>query len=419
MYSEKTVGVLHNMYAVNNSEDKLMMHLSKLKTAENLIISANQVSGLDDEINSKINQIVKTCYQYIDKTQYDAAGTYWLSANNKQSGGSSDYHAYPALRIPAGTYYIRNGGILFTWFKGDNSSAVQITTSPFTVSEEGTIYITAHTSASPAFNYIDSLLANGLLPDEYVFGYYTSKSYVTVDINGNGDYTNIQDALDNIKDSQTNHVTIILMPGTYPRFSMASKKRYISIIGIDNQYCIVKDDKANYNRCAAEIYTEGTIANINFVNTNENWEGQGTSVHSYAVHNDFGITKTKYENCRFYSEGGPGVGMGIYQNSDIEFVNCEFICNQTDQSIGTSQLGAFFCHGANTQTEQKVSLRNCVVLNQTGANTIVLTNAGDYDAHSKVAILIGNCFYGTSGARTNVEGTWDFKYSFGNNVELQ
>ena len=399
--------------------------MPKLTKAENLEIESDQVSDFTDEIVNTLHNAIIVCKQYLDSSNWDAAGTYYNSSCAKQTGGDSAYHAYPPLAIKAGKYHIRNGGNLFTYFKGVSNTITQITASPFTVSEDGTIYITGHT-LSDGFTYDESMLSNVPLPAEYVYGEYdavvnSSKikyPYIIVDAKGEGNFTNIQDAVDSIRgDSENNRYTIILMPGTYTRFSMKNSKRYISIIGLDSRYCIVQDDQANYNRCAAEIRTNGTIANITFKNLATNHTSGGTYPYSYAVHNDYGDSVTVYENCRFYSEGGPGVGMGIYNGSDIVFKNCEFICNQAS-GVGTSALGALYCH-ASTGNNQKITLLNCIVNNMTGSTTALLDNGGGTDDPNKKAILVNNVFWGTNGAQNNIVGTWQYEYSFGNNITLQ
>lgn len=376
----------------------------------------------------KINAIgtFKDIYQYLDKTKA-IDGEYYKSAGVIGTATQGGYWRYPELKLDAGTYYYSSFDRHFSFAVGDSGNTFAFTKSSgaITFDEPTTVYVTnlyGNTDKDAC------MLSNDTLPTKYAYGIIAAaliksninveKSYIVVDASGNGDYTNIQDAVDNANDSESNHVTIVVMAGVYPRFDAYSRTalRYLDIIGINKNSCIVKDSTANYDKCSANLRINGTLKNLTFKNTTENHTVDGSHKYSYAVHNDFGPSVTLFENCNFYSEGGPAVGMGIYAGSDITFENCEFTTKIVNE-IGTPLLGALYCHASNTTNGQKITLRNCIVNNKSG-NITALLDYLNYEDALRTAILISNVFYGTSGAKINIRGKWDYEYSFGNNVEL-
>lgn len=91
----------------------------------------------------------------------------------------------------------------------------------------------------------------------------TSEPPIYVDANGGGDYTSLQDAIDNAGDSKDNPKVIIVMPGTYvmPAYDSTTRykgsNRYLSIIGTDRNSCIVRNDNGYY--CVSPYVDNGVI----------------------------------------------------------------------------------------------------------------------------------------------------------------
>lgn len=175
-----------------------------------------------------------------------------------------------------------------------------------------------------------------------------NNSIIVVDVTGRGDYTNIQDAIDVSNDSADNPVTILVMPGTYPKFSMVNNGetvRYINLIGLSPDLCIVKEDGGNYYEPAGEINTNGVTENITFITTHNSAETSVIKKDAYAVHLDYGGEKTeRFANCKFISYCSAGVGIGMHKNEVIRFDNCRFECSANDAVWGTKGLGALFFH---------------------------------------------------------------------------
>ena len=166
-----------------------------------------------------------------------------------------------------------------------------------------------------------------------------------------------------------------------------------------------------------EVKTDGTIRNLSFIATNDDYSGSTGQSYSYAVHIDFGNCKPKFENCYLYSTNGPAIGIGLSSNMEIAFDDCDFVHNKTGEN-GTSALGAFYLHteGSTSAVGQKLIMNNCRAINKTGTNGICLheLSAGS----EQYALLTNNVFWGTSGAVADIQGTWIYDYSYGNNVSL-
>jgi len=391
----------------------------------------NDIIAIDNDIASIINaENLKR--QYIDNSKAET-GYYYSAAGIISTTSVSGYAIIPKFSLPAGTYYYRRIASGFSYVVDSGGTSSQ----PFENVPVGTDYNTV-TFATDVDVYITELeaseeyvamICDGTPPSQYVYGLYkasggsqSTNPYIIVDANGQGDFTSIQDAIDSItNDSASNQRVIIIMPGKYGRIDLKGiSRRYISLIGVDDMNCIIEDDTAKYENCAANIWTNGIIKNLTFRNTIENHTVDGAQVYSYAVHNDFGASVTFYENCHFYSEAGPAVGMGISDGSDIRFVNCEFVLNQVDPNIGASSLGALFCHsGWNTSGTEELTLINCQCINKSNTAGAYLTYTGQA-SWQRSAILINNVFWGTSGANltVNADASWDYKWSYGNNVTL-
>ena len=270
------------------------------------------------------------------------------------------------------------------------------------------------------------------LNNEYIFtAKNIRKSVIVVDAEGNGDFTNIQDAIVSCTDIDANkaltgiHNTILVMPGIYPRFSMGNggntgvPLRSISIIGVDKKTCIIKDDTGLYNYPPAEIRTNGTIKNLTFYATHDNGDsGTILSKDQYAVHIDFGACDTVFENCDFISYSNCAVGMGLAQDMSVVFDNCHFE-NRGDGTWGMLSNGAFYCHTRKAAdiTNQNLTLKNCEAICENG-NIGALFQVLSSGSSTMFLKLYHNMFWSGSGATATVQQGWNTDTSFGNNISI-
>lgn len=208
-----------------------------------------------------------------------------------------------------------------------------------------------------------------------------SGKFVTV--GKNQMYDNIQDALNKIKDAPDNQITIIVFPGIYPFFATGDRKRYINIIGINKDECIVRDDSGSYYRSPAQMWFNGTVENLTLYATHNEETAPVSGLKSYALHMDYGSNKAKFKNCYFYSENASAVGIGTYQDDYIEFDNCILVNNVPTSYFPYAYLpnyGALFIHSAvgSTITNQNIVLKNCEVIGANSNYAAYLTSIDSY-----------------------------------------
>lgn len=252
------------------------------------------------------------------------------------------------------------------------------------------------------------------------------------------DYTTVQEALTAITDdSETNPYIFYITPGTYETFTMYytdntrlvryGRVRWISLIGLDVNSTIFTDNRGNYLYSPCEIWTNGVVKNITFVNKTdmEHFSQEKNRTMSYAVHSDFGTCKTRYENCVFYSNAGPAVGVGTWLDEILEFYNCRFESDNDGVTFSTETNGAFFCHactsGDETQRHNQVlRMVDCICiapyLTFGGRLTVVEGYEGTYNYELR---NVG--FFGKNGANvsiTNPKNDLFGKYCFNNKPDI-
>lgn len=279
---------------------------------------------------------------------------------------------------------------------------------------------------TPQANYGDTLLAY----DDYKIGSLKQLSIKNIVHIGAGyDYEEVQTALDAITDdSEANPYILIVHPGEYEYFTMRTNKegtlqrevRHISIIGFDKNTTIIKDNRGAYAYPAAEIFTNGTIENISFINkaTSETYAPAGRQNFAYAMHTDFGTEKVTFKNCYFYSNAGSAVGCGTWNDGVLEFINCTFE-SECDGTFGETGKGAFFCHtaSANDVTNQKLVLDNCLSVSKTeniGGRLAVITG---YTGGSYEYLIKNTGFFGINGPNVSItdpDNDLFSAYNFGN-----
>ena len=204
----------------------------------------------------------------------------------------------------------------------------------------------------------------------------SNQNYYTV--GKNQQFSTIQEAIDNSNDSSNNHVTILIYPGKYSKFSMRNKLRYISLIGIDKNNTIIQDDTGNYSNCPAEIRTNGIISNLTFIATHDT--PQEASRFSYAVHMDFGNQNVTFDNCKLVSFQAPAAGIGLYQDDFITFKNCELL-SFADNNFGNFyNLGALYVHSninPNILNQNLTLINNTIQSKSSNRGSVFLDNIGE------------------------------------------
>lgn len=234
-----------------------------------------------------------------------------------------------------------------------------------------------------------------------------NKPFIVVDSKGRGDYTTIEDALKNAADSESNPVTIFVMPGIYypaPKIGTDNKpyeeaNRYISLIGMDKNSCILKGDVGYYywqnNIDYSLIRLNGNILIKNFTfdarsdkyietATQNGWDLTSPHCRGYCVHADGGReenTIIEINNCNMYNDHFACFGFGVRPDSPLKIIDCELI---SDVDSATNQLGGFSSFGTvyghllvgSNLPNQNIDIIRCQIINTNYPQAINLM--GDY-----------------------------------------
>ena len=192
-----------------------------------------------------------------------------------------------------------------------------------------------------------------------------NNSYVTVDKNGNGDYTSIQEAINNY-----NGIPIFVRNGIYEEGRLECSDKDITIIG-ENKYktVIVNYGGVYGNDC---LYaSNGIFSNMSFISQIK--EGVtpeiGQQNGAYAVHVDSNNQANGtiiFNDCIMISDFNAPFGSGLRKDNTIELNNCDLISRQYNrgQDFANGGMGALFVHNNHTGTgdncpNQIIRLNNC------------------------------------------------------------
>lgn len=179
-----------------------------------------------------------------------------------------------------------------------------------------------------------------------------AKSYDSVLVGTTEDYTytNINNAI-----VDNPNAIISVDYGTYETEiqNLATDK---IIVGKDKNLCVLNGTNRNYDTPPIEI-SGGIVKHftVNMVNAED------ASHKGYCLHSDTSscIGKTLIvEDCLFDCKGQHTIGMGIWQNENVLFKNCEFVFSDTES---TPAIAPFFAHNSGTSDGvATVRFHNCI-----------------------------------------------------------
>lgn len=191
-----------------------------------------------------------------------------------------------------------------------------------------------------------------------IFNYYEPVLYV----GGNEKFSQIQEAVNNSKDTPKYKVIIKVNPGVYSKVKVGGE-RNISIIGSDKHTCIIRDDYGIYANAPLEIEGDCLVKNLTIISTHNKNNADVDSLRAYAVHADwYGKGISEFNNCIFSSDQNAAFGCGLHQNQTVKLINCELYSHTPPESSMTKN-GALFVHCAleNDITEQHLIVENCKI----------------------------------------------------------
>lgn len=208
-----------------------------------------------------------------------------------------------------------------------------------------------------------------------------NKNVVTVSHDGSKMFKSITEAVTYAKTiaSKTNPITIIVYPGIYNE-KIIIHNSYISIIGTNKQYCIIMNDKGDYDN--APIFASGNfyISNLTIKATHDgtsNFVENRTDdykIGAYGIHiedSNYANTDEKIgtvENCIIYSAQNQAIGIGMGKNCKYIIRNCTLINDTPDRmyELYTRPLktGALGCHRGyfdGNSFYQFLEMSNCIL----------------------------------------------------------
>ncbi|MCM3208486.1 hypothetical protein [Paenibacillus illinoisensis] len=215
-------------------------------------------------------------------------------------------------------------------------------------------------------------------------------------------YKTINEALANANDSAAAPVTILIMPGVYEE-SVKLIGRYVSLVGVNKETCIIKTYTNDYYNPPVDLSANAHLANLTIIaddNGTTTPPGGVGGLPAYAIHHDiagrgYSYTDPKNQgtsrvnNCVMISKHTHAMGIGLCNKQTLILENCEFI------AYGSSAFRAHNFIGAGA-TGQRMIVKNCEMHNEGTTASIVLQDAN----------------HGTGGAGDNT----DTVFSFINNV---
>ena len=204
---------------------------------------------------------------------------------------------------------------------------------------------------------------------------------ITVDINGNGDYTNLDDALDNTNDSASSPTTILIFPGRYEMKTWDSSyvgvkaNRYVNIIGVNKNQCVLYNTKGAYNYNSGTDYVDNAclklagnclIANLTIESTDSDFDEQVYGANwdrSYCIHldadSDVAGNTIEVRNCILKNDHFSCVGCGMRSNYTVRVVDCELYYNAHYPSWDFA--AAIYVHDKANLVNETLIVENCKI----------------------------------------------------------
>ena len=202
-------------------------------------------------------------------------------------------------------------------------------------------------------------------------------------------YTTIQSAVDASKDGDT----ITIYPGTYWE-AVDAKTKLVNIVGISKKLCILEYPNGAYSKPPLEI-AKGSVTNLT-IRATAQAKIPGEVAKAYAVHIDSDHQlghDLKFENVHFIDEDYQTLGIGLRNNSSLEFINCV---------IESGNHNAFYCHSQPTSTAadgQNLLLKNCTIINNSSSFCAIKMQSQPYELAVAIATFQGNVVVNRGGTK--------------------
>ena len=245
---------------------------------------------------------------------------------------------------------------------------------------------------------------------------------IVVDASGNGDYTDLQEAINNAGDTEQHPKTIIVMKGTYVMPTATDKsvhrnRRFISIIGVSRNDCIIRNDKGIYTNSPSyednapiKLMGKVLLKNLTIISTKTKYSGSELCT-SYCVHFDYLANindECVIDNCTLENDHYACVGIGMACNVTIRNSSLK-----TTAPTASTYGGTIYAHNQSVSGTPTLRLEYNLIVN-VGSNTNMrIGYSASFSGGCKVEAAYNRCIGG------NVSISPEFKiseFSYGNNV---
>lgn len=219
----------------------------------------------------------------------------------------------------------------------------------------------------------DTVTVSGAFNLDFSFALFTMVNSlepafpVIVDVNGQGKYTSVIDAIN----GEPENTVFFVYPGVYEQDMTECLRKRIILIGTDRNQCIIRDTDGRYGHHALYVscgYFENLTIEEPYV-SGVSHEVSVSELGAYAVHvdtdEDYAVGKQiEFHHCNIRSDFFPAMGVGLRKDMNLILNDCLLENNQINGRGDYSDegtLGALYFHDSNgAQGNQYVVLKNNV-----------------------------------------------------------
>lgn len=203
------------------------------------------------------------------------------------------------------------------------------------------------------------------------------KAHAIVALDGSGQFTSIQEAINSVPDNNKQNFIILIRKGNYHE-KLYLKKSYVTLVGEDRDSTriVYAELRKNWNQehnssdwgsavvNIDSLVTDLTIANLTVYNNYGSL--YGSHDHQFAVRG--GGTRIIIMNCNIIADGGDTLSLWNRQEGMYYHTNCyfegwvDFVCPRgwcyiTDSKFYGHNLSASIWHDGSTKKDQKFVIR--------------------------------------------------------------
>lgn len=241
----------------------------------------------------------------------------------------------------------------------------------------------------------------------------SKKGRVIVDVNGNGDYTSVVEAMN----AEPEGTVICVNPGIYEQDMTSCLRKRVIVIGTDRNQCVIRCTDGRYGHHPLYVscgYFENLTIEAPYISGVSNEIG-ATDLGAYAIHvntdEDYAVGKQiEFHHCNIISDFFPAIGAGLRKDMTMIIDNCYLKNGQitgrgnysSSASLETSDtLGALYCHDSNGVQGKQYLIAKDNIFESILGNAMCLYNAkgGNNVVH---CTLVENVIKSSKGYTGNV-----------------